>query len=44
MWWNEPKGPDPHRSNIMNPLFIEIGIGIAKGPWGYYFVADFGGR
>ena len=44
MWWNEPKGRDPHRRNILNPRFTEIGIGIAKGPWGYYFVADFGGR
>ena len=43
MWWNEPKGRDPHRRNILNPRFTEIGIGIAKGPWGYYFVADFGG-
>ena len=44
MWWNEPKGRDPHRRNILNPRFTEIGIGVAKGPWGYYFVADFGGR
>jgi uncharacterized protein YkwD len=44
MWWNEPKGRDPHRRNILNPRFTEIGIGVAKGPWGYYFIADFGGR
>ena len=44
MWWNEPKGRDPHRRNILNSRFTEIGIGIAKGAWGYYFVADFGGR
>ena len=42
-WWNEPKGRDPHRRNILNPRFTEIGIGIARGSWGYYFVADFGG-
>ncbi len=24
--------------------FSEIGIGIAKGSWGYYVIADFGGR
>ena len=44
MWWNEPKGRDPHRRNILNPRFTEIGIGVARGSWGYYFVADFGGR
>jgi uncharacterized protein YkwD len=44
MWWNEPKGRDPHRRNILNPRFTEIGIGVAKGSWGYYFIADFGGR
>jgi uncharacterized protein YkwD len=44
MWWNEPKGRDPHRRNILNSRFTEIGIGVARGPWGYYFVADFGGR
>jgi uncharacterized protein YkwD len=43
MWWNEPKGRDPHRRNILNPRFTEIGIGVARGSWGYYFVADFGG-
>ncbi len=44
MWWNEPKGRDPHRRNILNSRFTEIGIGIARGSWGYYFVADFGGQ
>jgi uncharacterized protein YkwD len=44
MWWNEPKGRDPHRRNILNSRFTEIGIGVARGAWGYYFVADFGGR
>jgi uncharacterized protein YkwD len=44
MWWNEPKGRDPHRRNILNPRFTEIGIGVARGAWGYYIVADFGRR
>jgi uncharacterized protein YkwD len=44
LWWDEPKGRDPHRRNILNPRFTEVGIGSARGPWGYYFVADFGGR
>jgi len=43
MWWFE--GPNgPHRLNILGPAYREVGIGIAKGGWGYYFVADFGSR
>ncbi len=44
MWWNEPPGNDPHRANILNPMYKDIGIGIAKAPWGYYFFTDFGSR
>jgi uncharacterized protein YkwD len=44
MWWNEPPGADPHRGNIMNPIYRETGIGIVSGPWGYYFFVDFGSR
>lgn len=44
MWWYEPPGADPHRQNILSPYTTEIGIGIAKSGWGYYFVADFGSR
>lgn len=44
MWWNEPPGADPHRSNIMNPMYRETGIGVVSGPWGYYFFVDFGSR
>ncbi len=44
MWFNEPPGADPHRRNILDPAYKEIGIGIAAGGWGYYFVADFGSR
>ena len=44
MWWFEPPGADPHRRNILDPQYKDIGIGIAKGGWGYYFVADFGVR
>ncbi len=42
MWWNEPKGADPHVRNIMAGRATQIGIGVAKGAWGYYFIADFG--
>jgi uncharacterized protein YkwD len=43
LWWNEQPGRDPHRRNILSPNYTEIGIGVAAGPWGFYFVADFGG-
>jgi uncharacterized protein YkwD len=41
LWWNEAQGRDPHRRNILDPRYDRIGIGIARGPWGTYFVADF---
>ncbi len=44
MWFNEPPGNDPHRQNIMHSGYQEIGIGVARGAWGYYFIADFGSR
>lgn len=43
MWWFEPDW-GPHRLNILGPNYVEIGIGIAQGGWGYYYVADFGSR
>ncbi|OQA43097.1 MAG: D-gamma-glutamyl-meso-diaminopimelic acid endopeptidase CwlS precursor [Chloroflexi bacterium ADurb.Bin325] len=43
MWWNEPN-TGPHRRNILWNRYTEIGIGIAKGGWGYYVIADFGSR
>jgi uncharacterized protein YkwD len=44
LWWNEAPGRDPHRRNILDPKYTEIGIGVASGKWGTYFVADFAGR
>ena len=44
LWWQEPPGADPHRSNILNPMYREVGVGIVKVGWGYYFFVDFGGR
>jgi uncharacterized protein YkwD len=43
-WWNEPPGAAPHRSNILNPMYRDVGIGIVKVGWGYYFFVDFGSR
>ena len=43
VWWNEPPGDDPHRRNILEPNYREIGIGVARG-YGYFFIADFGSR
>ena len=43
MWFNE--GPNgPHRRAILGSGYTEIGIGVARGSWGYYFIADFGSR
>lgn len=42
--WNEPPDNDPHRRSILDARYKEVGIGIAPGGWGYYFVADFGSR
>ena len=44
LWLNEPPGADPHVQNILSTRATEIGIGVAKGAWGYYFIADFGNR
>ena len=44
MWLNEPAGADPHVRNILASRATEIGIGIARGAWGWYFVTDFGSR
>jgi uncharacterized protein YkwD len=43
MWWNESAN-GPHRRNILGAGYTEIGIGVAKGSWGLYFVADFASR
>ncbi len=43
MWFNE--GPNgPHRRAILGSSYSEVGIGVARGSWGYYFIANFGGR
>lgn len=44
MWWNEPPGADPHVQNIMARRATEVGIGVASGAWGIYFIADFGSQ
>jgi len=41
LWWSEAPGRDPHRRNILDPKYGQIGVGIAPGPWGTYFIADF---
>jgi uncharacterized protein YkwD len=42
LWWNEP-ATGSHRRNILSPNYDEIGIGVARGSWGYYVVVDFAG-
>ena len=40
--WCEPMN-NGHRTNILNPLYTDIGIGVAKGELYYYVTQDFGG-
>jgi uncharacterized protein YkwD len=44
LWWSEEPGRDPHRRNILDPRYSEVGIGVAAARWGTYFVADFAGK
>ncbi len=43
-WYNETPPNDPHRQNLLNPTYVEIGIGVAQADNGYYVVADFGAK
>lgn len=43
-WYNEKPPNDPHRQNLLNTHYADIGIGIAKADFGYYFIANFGNR
>ena len=43
-WYNETPPNDPHRKNLLNTHYADIGIGIAKADYGYYFIANFGSR
>ncbi|MCX7680672.1 MAG: LysM peptidoglycan-binding domain-containing protein, partial [Anaerolineae bacterium] len=42
MWMNETPPNDPHRRTILSTTLTEIGVGIVKPAWGYYFFANFG--
>lgn len=42
VWMDEIPPNDPHRRTLLTTWFTEVGIGIAKTSWGYYFIADFG--
>jgi len=43
-WYNETPPNDPHRKNLLNANYADIGIGIAPAEYGYYFIANFGTR
>ena len=43
-WYNETPPNDPHRQNLLNTHYTDIGIGVAKADFGYYFIANFGSR
>jgi uncharacterized protein YkwD len=42
IWMNETPPNDPHRRTLLTTWLPEIGVGVAKGEWGYYFIAVFG--
>ncbi|MBN1248497.1 MAG: LysM peptidoglycan-binding domain-containing protein, partial [Anaerolineae bacterium] len=42
IWMDEVPPNDPHRRTLLTTWLTEIGIGVAKTTWGYYFIADFG--
>lgn len=42
MWMNETPPNDPHRRTILSTTLTEVGVGVVKPGWGYYFFADFG--
>ncbi len=42
IWMDEIPPNDPHRRTLLTTWLTEIGIGVAKTSWGYYFIADFG--
>jgi len=42
LWMDEVPPDDPHRRTILSTWLTEIGVGVGKPDWGYYFFADFG--
>ncbi|MBN1259087.1 MAG: LysM peptidoglycan-binding domain-containing protein [Anaerolineae bacterium] len=42
VWMDEIPPNDPHRRTLLTTWLTEIGVGVAKTSWGYYFIADFG--
>ena len=44
LWYNETPPDDVHRRDLLSNAHTEIGVGIAKAGWGYYFIVDYGNR
>jgi len=42
IWMDEVPPNDPHRRTLLSTWLTEVGVGVAKTDWGYYFIADFG--
>jgi uncharacterized protein YkwD len=42
VWMDEVPPNDPHRRTLLTTWLSEIGVGVARTDWGYYFIADFG--
>jgi uncharacterized protein YkwD len=41
-WMDEVPPDDAHRRTLLSTWVTEIGVGVARTTWGYYFIADFG--
>ena len=42
-WWLDEAPPkDPHKRMLLSANLVEVGVGLARASWGYYFVALFG--
>ncbi|MCP4544785.1 MAG: LysM peptidoglycan-binding domain-containing protein [Chloroflexi bacterium] len=42
IWMDEVPPDDAHRRTLLTTGLSEVGVGMAKTGWGYYFIADFG--
>jgi len=42
IWMDEIPPNDPHRRTLLTTWLSDIGVGVVKTSWGYYFIAVFG--
>ncbi len=42
IWMDEVPPNDPHRRTLLSTRLVDVGVGVGRAGWGYYFIADFG--